>query len=124
MKCRDPTLSGRMGKHLFSKQTQSSEELWESTSAGSEVAAWRAVQIHRHQELLHAHMSLFSALPGASQLQQKDGESRQVHGYNRLLQVKVALLIFWNPQTAFKAQMCLPASVYLNFAWLLFEGFE
>lgn len=113
---RDPKLSGRMGKHLFSKQTQSSEELREGTSVGSEAAAWRAVQTHRHQELLHAHMSLISALLGASQLQQKDGESRQAHGYNKLLQVKVAVLSYRQPLKHRCA--CL-----LLFVWILLGCF-
>lgn len=55
---------------------------------------------------------------------QRGEESRQVHEYIKWLQVNVAALVFWKPQTAFRAQMCLSASVHLNFAWLLFEGFE
>lgn len=71
-----------------------------------------------------AHTSHISALLGASKFQQEGGESRQVHGYMKLLQVSVAGLIFQNPQTAFKAQMCLSASVRLDFARLFSEGFE
>lgn len=55
---------------------------------------------------------------------QRGGESRQVHKYVKLLQVNVTVCIFWKLQPAFKAQMCLSASVHLNFAWLFFEGFE
>lgn len=55
---------------------------------------------------------------------QRGEESRQMHEYIKLLQVNVAALVFWKPQTAFKTQMCLSASVHLNFAWLFFEGSE
>lgn len=47
-----------------------------------------------------------------------------MHKYIKLLQVNVTVLIFLKPQPAFKAQMCLSASVHLNFAWLFFERFE
>lgn len=55
---------------------------------------------------------------------QRDGENRQSHKYIKLLEVNVAAHIFWKPQTAFKAQMCLSVSVHLDFARLFFEGFE